>query len=302
MEYDELAELLFTEIKPKLENHSGLPIFAQHRAKFEGWLKVEVCESLLKHFDDVIPERERVDVSFEDWRIELKTVNTNIRYEGVENKIRPITKNTQDVIEDIDKLNRFHSGNKAIFFMVFPITEDNKNWKIQLERIKEKLKDIKACSFKFKNDVPGVIYFGFVDKNLPTKTNLLSQLEILKKRKEEESKRIETDKIVILERKQANTNNPAIAQLWIKFPASIEPPDDILDYYRDRKEKYSINANVHKITKLDAFEYVLELRGVLVMYTWMEYFINSFKRDYGKKGKGYNIEVRGQWDKYGDTV
>jgi len=98
MEFKDLANLIFDEIKLKLENNQGLSIFAKERAKFEGWLKVELCDSLSKYFKDVAPERNRFDVTFENWAIELKTVNTNIRYENVKNKTRPITKNTQGVI------------------------------------------------------------------------------------------------------------------------------------------------------------------------------------------------------------
>lgn len=136
-------------------------------------------------------------------------------------------------------------------------------------------------------------------------TNNLTPTEMMnlfKKRKEEDLKRIESEKIVILERKQVNTNNPAIAELWIKFPESVTPPHDILGYWRERKKRYNISAKVHKIERFDPFTYVLEIRSVLPMYKWMEYFISSFRSDYGKTGKGYNIEVRGEWDKYEGTV
>ena len=79
MEFQKLRKLLFDEMKPKLENNQGLSIFAKERAKFEGWLKVELCDSLSKYFTDVAPERNRIDVTFDDWAIQLKTVNTNIR-------------------------------------------------------------------------------------------------------------------------------------------------------------------------------------------------------------------------------
>lgn len=46
MEFKDMANLIFNEIKPKLENNQGLSIFAKERAKFEGWLKVELCDSL----------------------------------------------------------------------------------------------------------------------------------------------------------------------------------------------------------------------------------------------------------------
>ncbi|MEM1971192.1 MAG: hypothetical protein QXK74_07300 [Candidatus Nitrosocaldaceae archaeon] len=166
MNYEQLAKIIFDEMKPKLENNNGLSIFARERAKFEGWLKVELCESLSKYFSDIIPENKRIDVTFDKWALQLKTINTNIRFANVENKSRPITMNTQGVIEDIRKLRKLRSinfQNKAVLFVVFPITHDNKNWQIQLTRIIKALKkEPMHVDFKFKNEVPGVIYFGLV--------------------------------------------------------------------------------------------------------------------------------------------
>ncbi len=162
MGFQKLANIIFGEIKPKLENHSGLSVFAKERAKFEGWFKVELCESLLKYFKDVVPEHQRVDISFEDWGIELKTINTNIRYEGVKNKTRPITKNTQGIIEDIEKLKKLNFKKKGVLFIVFPIEQGNKNWGFHLQKIENQLTCIKSCSFNFKDNIPGVIYFGLI--------------------------------------------------------------------------------------------------------------------------------------------
>ena len=162
MEFEDLDKLIFNEIKPKLENNQGLSIFAKERAKFEGWLKVELCDSLSKYFKDVAPERNRIDVTFENWAIELKTVNTNIRYENVKNKHRPITKNTQGVINDIKKLKSIDYTNKAILFVVFPIIHSNKNWQVQLQRISKLLREIKHVNFNFKDEIPGVVYFGSI--------------------------------------------------------------------------------------------------------------------------------------------
>ena len=162
MEFEDLSNLIFNEIKPKLENNQGLSIFAKERAKFEGWLKVELCNSLSKYFKDVTPEKNRIDVTFENWAIELKTVNTNIRCENVKNKTRPITKNKQGVINDIKKLKSNDYTNRAILFVVFPIIHNNKNWQIQLQRISKLLREIKYVNFNFKNEIPGVIYFGSI--------------------------------------------------------------------------------------------------------------------------------------------
>jgi hypothetical protein len=136
--------------------------FSQERAKFEGWLKVESCDSLSKHFKNVCPERDRTDTTFESWAIELKTVNTNIRYDGVKNRIRPITKNTQRVIVDIQKLKRTRYLNKSVLFAAFPIHHNNENWQIQLKRISSRLAKISYVEFDFKERIPGVLYFGLV--------------------------------------------------------------------------------------------------------------------------------------------
>lgn len=77
MEFEKLSELIFDEITPKLENNQGVSIFAKERAKFEGWLKVGLCDSLSRHSPDITPERNRIDITFNGWAIELKTVNTN---------------------------------------------------------------------------------------------------------------------------------------------------------------------------------------------------------------------------------
>jgi len=162
MEFEDLVNLIFNEIKPKLENNQGLSIFAKERAKFEGWLKVELCDSLSKYFKDVAPERNRIDVTFENWAIELKTINTNIRYKNVKNKHRPITKNTQGVINDIKKIKSNDYANRAILFIVFPIIHSNKKWQVQLQRILKLLRKIKHVDFNFKDEIPGVIYFGLI--------------------------------------------------------------------------------------------------------------------------------------------
>ncbi len=55
MEFDELAELIFRKMISKLKNNIGLYVFARERTKFEGWFKVELCDSLSIHFENVIP-------------------------------------------------------------------------------------------------------------------------------------------------------------------------------------------------------------------------------------------------------
>ncbi len=163
MNYKQLHDLIVAGIIPKIENHRGLSVFARERAKFEGWLKVELVDSLYELFSDVTPEKDRVDICFRDWALELKTINTNIRYPNVKNKTRPITKNTKGVIDDIEKLKHVKVSNKAVVFIVFPIIADNKNWKIQLDRIESHLTDLLATPFRFRENIPGMLYFGVVE-------------------------------------------------------------------------------------------------------------------------------------------
>lgn len=162
MELDKFIQLILPSLKQRIGEHEGLPVFAQQRAKFEGWLKVELCEILLKHFPDTMPEKSRTDLTAGDWAIELKTFSTNYRNTGIVNKIRPITDNVAGVCKDIEKLKKVSSKNKMVIFVVFPLDENNKTWAIHLDKIKRMLKEIKSYSFNFSGNIPGIIYFGLV--------------------------------------------------------------------------------------------------------------------------------------------
>ena len=160
MEFLEIKKILLYKLKPKLENNSGLAIFAKERAKFEGWLKVELIEILSDYFSDVIPENNRIDLTFGEWAIELKTINTNIRYKNVKNKHRPITKNVKGIISDINNLKSSSFFRKGVLFIVFPSEHKNVNWQIHLNKIKKFLNKIEYIQFMFLNKIPGIIYFG----------------------------------------------------------------------------------------------------------------------------------------------
>jgi hypothetical protein len=162
MDFEELSQFIFRSVIPKLENNDGLPIFAQERAKFEGWLKVELCATISKYSREIVPEENRIDVTFDNWAIELKTVNTNIRYNNVKNKHRPITNNIQGIIDDIEKLRSTTYANKGILFVAFPILHDNKDWRNQIQKVANLSKKLNFREFKFKNEIPGVLYFALV--------------------------------------------------------------------------------------------------------------------------------------------
>ena len=162
VEFDELHSILIPSIIKMIEQHQGLANFASIRAKFEGWLKVEICNILSNHFEKILPEQNRIDISFNDWVIELKTINTNYRHVNVRNMHRPITKNVEGIIDDIDKLKRITDKNRGILFIVFPVNEDNQQWLYHSRKITQKLGNYKITDFYFKNGVPRLIYFGIL--------------------------------------------------------------------------------------------------------------------------------------------
>ncbi len=183
MNFDELSKLILGEIILRIKKKKGLYIFAQNRSKFEGWLKVELCDILYKNEINPIPEytykiskkkNRKIDIAFEDkeWAIELKTINTNYNNENTYKKSRPITNNVKDLEKDIEKLKNLNEfKNKAILFVVFPLEKDKdyEKWKKQEEKIFTKLKEKnirEEIVFKDnlkKEDINGLIYFCLVD-------------------------------------------------------------------------------------------------------------------------------------------
>ena len=159
----ELSNFIFKKLRQKIENHKGLQIFIKERAKFEGWLKVELCDILSEKYHDIVPEKNRTDIVFSKYAIELKTINTNYRHKGVKNKIRPIAKNIQGIIDDINKLKKSTYENKIVLFIVFPIgKKDGKKWQIHLNKINCKLSNMRSQSINFSKNIPGIIYLGTI--------------------------------------------------------------------------------------------------------------------------------------------
>lgn len=163
MTTQELFDLTAENITTKIQNSFGLTKFAYKRAKFEGWLKVELIDALVQQeIDKVLPEVGFVDVSFENVGIELKTINTNIRYPNVLNMARPITENVNGIKRDIEKLRATDFLHKFVVFIVFPIEHENANWQIQLQRLAGNVEGFLYKEFKFQNDISGVIYYARV--------------------------------------------------------------------------------------------------------------------------------------------
>lgn len=170
LDFAELSKTVFNKLAGRLGKNMGLSVLARERAKFEGWVKVEICDILLQHgIKGVIPEKHRVDVMCDGWAIELKTFSTNYRYPNVVNKkSRPITDNIQGVIDDIEKLRgkpHLTGINKAVLFVVFPVSHSRPDWQNHLNKIIDCLGNTIAYhSFTFQNRICGVIYFGQINE------------------------------------------------------------------------------------------------------------------------------------------
>lgn len=163
--FKNIWDLVCSDFITKLENHKGLEYLVKHRSKFEGWMKVELCDVLSKLSNDITPEKDRIDIVIENFGIELKTPNTNYRTNNVESKTRPITKNIESIIIDIDTLKNYSKcDHNTIMFIVFPLPlESEINFEQHITKISTKLKQIESREFNFINGVRGKIFFGLVE-------------------------------------------------------------------------------------------------------------------------------------------
>jgi len=59
-QFKQALETILDDLKTKLENSKGIDVFVKNRAKFEGWLKVEIvnilCNRMPDKTDKIIPE------------------------------------------------------------------------------------------------------------------------------------------------------------------------------------------------------------------------------------------------------
>ncbi|ACM92395.1 putative ATP-dependent Lon protease [Nautilia profundicola AmH] len=158
MDFEKAWEVIKSNLIPRIRAKRSLALFATVRAKFEGWLKVEVAD-ILCAYGKVIPEKDLIDIVFENSAIELKTVNTSYKYLGVLNKTKPVTDNVKSVIDDIYKLKKSSYENKYVLFIVFPL-DDNKYWQKHLNKISQNLEEFKESEIVFFNGIKGKLYFG----------------------------------------------------------------------------------------------------------------------------------------------
>ena len=159
-------------------NEDLLKIAFRQRAKFEGWLKFEIAKEFQKSGKDTKVEypiaKGHVDLFADNCLIELKTPNTSYTCEGVDPKTRPITKNVNDIIYDINKLGKLrkisenHCYNLFIAFVMFPIDKNTKSKYIEhINRIEnhiqaQGLQIIKDERTVTINSIPALVYVAKV--------------------------------------------------------------------------------------------------------------------------------------------
>ena len=155
------------DFKFKLENNIGLEHFVINRSKFEGWVKVELSDSLYLLADKIIPEKDNIDLVINDCiAIELKTTNTNYKTNLVLNKSKNIKDNRLGIIKDINTLSKNSMYSiKLVVFIVFPLGNNfEKNWIYHMKSIYKEAApfDLKTEDFKFNNGVDGRIYMAVI--------------------------------------------------------------------------------------------------------------------------------------------
>ena len=160
MNFDELFEAISTSLAGIMKARKSIDIFASNRAKFEGWLKVEVIEILSKHTPNAVPEKDRIDITFDDWALELKTCNTNYRYRGVVNKSRPITMNVDGIIDDIKSLEKTRYRRRAVLFVAFPLEHSKGAWQQHYDKISSNAKQVRHLQSSTSSGIPLVIYMA----------------------------------------------------------------------------------------------------------------------------------------------
>jgi len=122
----------------------------RQRAKFEGWLKLELARALeTAGFTEVMLEcryagRRKADLAFRIQGVrcfmELSMCNTNWRVKSVRTASRPITKNVEHVLKDIEKLKMVEEPDVGLALtLFFPVPI---NWSAQ--DLLRKIGDIKG--------------------------------------------------------------------------------------------------------------------------------------------------------------
>ena len=177
-----MLDKIVNKLIDTISQHGGCAIFAEKRAKFEGWVKVELARIFSELGYEVEPEklyfidkehqveRHQVDLFSESGNtglcVELKTVNTS--YKGIlaKKKTRPITMNVNSVLEDLEKLSAIKGANPQVecyvLFLVYPCESGNEHWQMHERRLKSRCASLSRRAFSFKNGERGLVYVAKV--------------------------------------------------------------------------------------------------------------------------------------------
>ena len=153
-----MEKLLNSAIESILNNNKGtVSIAIQQRAKFEGWLKFELAHELKKNYADTVVEyyfpsiNAHVDIYSNQSLIELKTSNTSYKIPNCKDATRPITKNVNDIISDINKLKSINQKGSYkgayIAFVMFPLNQKT-TYQQHVNKIKGHIKTGKIVETK----------------------------------------------------------------------------------------------------------------------------------------------------------
>jgi len=154
-----LFDLIYACLK---ENRKKLQYPIRQKAKFEGWLKIELFYSIWHKLLDRNQDSEikleqsyrhntkcHCDIFFCTPKkkyvyLELKTINTNYDCNSdlIMKKTKPITKNVRSVIEDANKLEKIKNKEvkKIVAFVVYPLCEEKLDeWEYHESKINKKM-------------------------------------------------------------------------------------------------------------------------------------------------------------------
>jgi len=158
---------ILIKLKGKIESNQGLIVFGQNKAKFEDWIKVELCGILGKYDGKIIPEKDDIDITSNKLEIELKIFVTNGTYEEVEDvPSKNVTENRNGIIKDFVDLKKRHGKERAVIFIVFPVSGESDNWVKHRLAIEDRIgKELpKPIEFTFKDTkINGLIYYVLVE-------------------------------------------------------------------------------------------------------------------------------------------
>lgn len=134
----EMYEIIHKEIESILKDTDGLaaPILNLHlpkRAKFERYLQTVLAYKLKSCYPDTEIEKpypnnssKHADIFANNTFIEIKTVNTSYNVENVAAKNKPITKNINGIITDIEKISTYGVKDGVVAFVLFPVDNEEK--------------------------------------------------------------------------------------------------------------------------------------------------------------------------------